>query len=204
VPLRPVSELGLVDITDVPARDNRTATGGQSRSRPSRGRVASKAKPDSTTPAAAKKSDGASVRRPRNVPSTRTDKTKGADPPASRGSKPRRTSVSTTSSDSSPPRSKAATETGSGGTSRTAATVTPKRPIGSAGSTHAARTAPRQTSGAPRTDRHAASRDGRRPRNTARPGRTKASSAAKIRIYAFAGASLVAGGVLVARAALRR
>src|SRR6185312_12212013 len=34
VPLRPVSELGLVDITDVPARDTRTAT----RSRSTRGR----------------------------------------------------------------------------------------------------------------------------------------------------------------------
>jgi hypothetical protein len=264
VPLRPVSELGLVDITDVPARGTRTATRSHStraRSHPSqplrsnsandrqveaevdrpqgtrestqrkpdagrraaKSQAASTSKRASTAPATAEDPGGKSnrarssnatkpgatserrsARRPRNAPSKRADQTKGADAQARASRKPRRTSASATSSERSQSRSKAAKDTGSAGATRTATTRTPKRPNGSGGRTRGAPTARRQTSPMPRTKRNAASRDRHRSRSGMRPDQTKPSSAAKIGIYALAGASLVAGGLLFARSALHR
>jgi hypothetical protein len=264
VPLRPVSELGLVDITEVPARGTRTATRSHStpaRSHPSqplrsnsandpqveaegdrpqgrrastqrkpdaglqaaKSRAASTSKRGSTPPATAEDSGGKSnrarssnatkpgttserrsARRPRNAPPTRADQTKGADAQARPSSKPRGPSASTTNSERSRSRSAAATDTGSGGATRRATTRTPKRPNDSASRTRGATAARRQTTAASRGKRNAASWDGHRSRNGQRPDQTKPSSAAKVGIYALAGASLVAGGLLFARAALRR
>jgi len=292
VPLRPVSELGLVEITDVPARGNRTAIRGQStraRSRPSKplrgdsandrqvearddrpqsARASTQRKPDAgrrtskslaagsqpsapgksrrsgaskrlepsqsrapstpklarTAAATAENSGGKSklarsstatdlgstserrsARRPRNVPSTRTDQMNVVDAPGRGSSTPRRMSATTTDSARSRNRSKAVSDTGSGGATRSATTRTPKRPSGSsAGTTRGATTARRQNSAGSRTTRNAASRDRHRSRNGPRPNQPKPSSGAKIGIYALAGASLVAGGLLLARAALHR
>lgn len=263
MPLRPVSELGLVDITDVPARGTRTATRSQStraRSHPSqplrsnsandrqveaevdrppgtrastqrkpdpgrraaKSRAASTPKRGSTTPATPEDPGGKSnrarsssatnlgarsvrrsSRRPRNAPSTGADRTKGADPEVRLDSKPGRSGVSTTKADRSRGRPKADRETGSDGTTRSATTRTPKRPNHSPSRAHGATTARRATAGA-RSKRNAASRDEHRSRNGLRPDQTKPSSAAKVGIYALAGASLVAGGLLFARAALHR
>jgi len=192
VPLRPVSELGLVDITDVPARTNRTATRGDSTRR----------KPDAGRRAA--KSRSGSARKPKAAPSTRAERTKDADAQVRPSGKPRRPSASTTNGERSRGRSKAAGGTGSGGTTRSATTRTPKRPNGSASTTRGATTARRQTAAGSRTRVNAASRDTHRARNGPRPNQPKPSSGAKIGIYALAGASLVAGGLLFARAALHR
>jgi len=170
VPLRPVSELGLVDITDVPERGTQAATRSHSkraRSHPSQSRAASTPKRVST------------ARNPRKAASsTRARPTKAADAQPRQNSKPRRPSAGTTNAERPRSRSKAARDTGSGGTTRSATTRTPKRPNGSASRTRGATTARRHT--------------------------TKPSSAAKVGIYALAGASLVAAGLLLARAALHR
>jgi hypothetical protein len=263
VPLRPVSELGLVDITDVPARGTRTATRSRStraRSHPSqprrsnpannrqveaeverprgtrastprkpdagrraaKSRAASASKRGVTAPATAEDSGGKSnrprssdapkpgttserrsARRPRNAPSTRAEETKGVDAQARPVSKPRRPSARSTNSERSRSRSANARDTGSGGTTRSA-TRTPKRPNDFANRTRGATAARGQATAGPRGKRTAASRDGHRSRNGLRHGQTKPSSAAKVGIYALAGASLVAGGLLFARAALHR
>jgi hypothetical protein len=264
VPLRPVSELGLVEITDVPARGNRTESRGRSTrarshpqqplrsksandrqvqaevDRPQGGRASTQRKPDagrqaaksraasvpkrgSTAPATAEDPGGKSnrarsrtaanlgaaserrsARRPRNAAATRTDRTKGADDQPRAKSKPPRPSASTTNAERSRGRSKAARDPGSGGSARSASTRTPKRSNDSPSRTRGATTARRQPSAGSRTMRTAASRDRHRSQNAPRPHRPKPTSGAKIGIYALAGASLVAGGLLFARAALHR
>lgn len=228
MPLRPVSELGLVDITDVPARSNRTATRGDStqRKRDAGGRAGTRGaagtpKRGSTAPATAGRSGGKSnrarsrtatnvgntserpsARKQRNVPGSDQIKVVLAQEGVS--SKSRGMSASTTSSERSRGRSKAASGSRSGGANRSATTRTPKRPNGPVDRTRGATTARRQTSAASRPKRNTAARDGHRSRNGPRPDHAKPSSATKLGIYALAGASLVAGGLLLARAALHR
>ena len=264
MPLRPVSELGLVDITDVPARGAGTATRNRSTralsrpsqplrtnsandrqveaevDRPREARASTQRKPDagrraaksqggsrakrgSTAPSTAEGSDGKSsrarlstpaesgvtserrgARRPRNAPSTRANQTKRADAQARPSSKERRASASTTNLERSRGRSKAATDAGSGGTTPSATTRTPKRPSGSASRTRGATTARRQTTAGSPSRRHAALGDKHRSRSGLRPAPGKPSSAAKVGVYALAGASLVGAGLLFARAALHR
>lgn len=248
MPLRPVSELGLVEITDVPARGgNRTATSrrstrahrSQSQSVPrdsasdhqrqgrgnrSKGAHASRQRkpavrgtasktladaPQTSAPAKSR-STGAPKRvapsqRPRSGPATRTDQTKVADAQARLNSKPRRMSASAeTSSQRSRSRSKAANGNGSGGAKRRATTRTPKRSTRSANAPHRAKTARQQSPARSRTKGNHASREAQRSRTGRRPNQTKPAVAAKIGISVLMGVSLIAGGLLVARAALQR
>lgn len=230
MPLRPVSELGLVDITDVPARSNRTATRGDSTQgkrdagrRAGTGRAAGTPKRGRTAPATAEGSGGKSnrarsrtatnvgntserpsARKQRNVPAIGSDQIKVALAQGGVSSKSRGMSASTTSLERSRGRSKAASDSRSGGANRSATTRTPKRPDGPVDRTRGATTARRQTPAGSRPKRNAAARDGHRSRNGPRPDHTKPSSATKLGIYALAGASLVAGGLLLVRAALHR
>ena len=218
MPLRPVSELGLVDITDVPAREgNRTATRSRStpassRMKPDAGRRAAKGQGGAPRPSALGNS-GRSGAAKRPEPS----QTRGASTPKPRSRAPataknsggksnraKSSTASTPTSERSGSRSKPARGASSVRGTRSATTGSPKRPNGSASRTRGAETARRQSSAESRTERNAVLRDRPRSRSGSGHDQTKASSAAKIGVLALGAASLVAGGLLFARAALHR
>jgi hypothetical protein len=232
MPLRPVSELGLVDITDVPTRKaNRTADAAQpsarvkSRSTPaperrarSESRPASRPKRASTGPAPAENSsvksnrvrsstrtspgntsDRGSARKRGNGAPVRSDQDKAADARTRSRNKP---ASQTTSSERSRGRSKAARDDGSGGATSTAAARSRKQTDRSASPPRRARTVRQQASAESRSDGNHGSRENRRPRNRSGRAATQVSPSAKVGVYVLMGASLVAGGLLVARAAL--
>lgn len=194
MPLRPVSELGLVDITDVPAR-GQTASGRAStqRKRPAEGRASKQVTGTPELSATGKsRSAGPAKRDQRSQsPAARTPKVAGKAPATSARSagkaKPRSTRESTATT--SP---------------RSAATRTPKPSNGSTAAPRGATPVRRRTSEGVRTTTNPASRAPQRSRNAREPGQTKRSSAAKTRISVLMGAGLIAGGFLVARAALQR
>jgi hypothetical protein len=246
MPLRPVSELGLVDITDVPPRGgNRTATRSRSthaRSRPSQplrsdsandrptetrnrpreaarastrrksdaGRRTSKSLAVAPQPSAPGKSGRSGVAKrhePRQSRATSAPKLGSAAPATAEnsGGKSNRARSSTTSSERSRSRSRAARDTGgSGGSTRSATASTQKRSSGSASAPRRVRTVRRQASAGSRTKRNHASREAQRSRDGGAPGQMKPRAAAKVGISVVMGASLVAGGLLLARAALHR
>jgi hypothetical protein len=220
VPLRPVSELGLVDITDVPARDG-------SRNKSAVRRRASKTLADApqTSARAKTRSTGAGKRlegsKPRGTSKLarrapaiakdaggKSNRSRSRTPMSAQArsnSNPRRMRASTaTASERSLDRSQAATNNGSGGAPRSATTRTPKRSSRSASPPRRVRTAGRQTSAESRGKRNHASREDQRSRKGGRPDHTKPFVAAKIGISLLMGASLVTGGILLARAALQR
>lgn len=213
MPLRPVSELGLVEITDVPARNDRPqGARASTRRKPDTGRRAPKSRGGGAEPSAPGKSQ-------RSGPAKRLEpsQSRGASTPkpgsrapataknsGGKSNRAKSSTASTPSSERSHSPSKPARDARSGRGTRSATTGTPKRPTGSASRTRGATTARRQTSAESRTERNAVSRDRPRSRTGSRHDQTKASSAAKIGVLALAGASLVAGGVLCARAALHR
>lgn len=217
MPLRPVSELGLVEITDVPAREgNRTAT--RSRSTPAstrrkpgagrRGRSPDGA-PEPSAPGNRGRSGAAKRLEPSQSRGAGTPRPGSRAPATARNSggksnRAKSSTASTPSSERSHSPSKPARDARSGRGTRSATTGGPKRPTGSASRTRGATTARRQTSAESRTERNAVSGDRPRSRSGSRHDQTKTSSAAKIGVLALAGASLVAGGVLCARAALHR
>jgi hypothetical protein len=262
VPLRPVSELGLVDITDVPARDgNRAASrrhstrarkrqtqplprdsandhqvharGDRSKGarastqrKPAAGRRASKtlaAAPQTSAPAKSRSTGAAERLEPSRTPSTpkrastapatpknsggrsnRSRSIKVADAQVHSKSQPRRTSASTaTSSERSRSRSKAATNNGSGDAAPSATRRGPKRSNRPGSAPRRVTTVGQQTSAGLRTKGSDDSRKVQRSRN-GRRDQTKPPLAAKIGISVLMGASLVAGGLLLARAALQR
>lgn len=146
MPLRPVSELGLVDITDVPPRAGngtakRQAARPVKRSEPAKGRAAS-------TPKSGQR--------------------------------------------------------GGPGAATRATTRTAKRTPGSANRTRSATTVRRQTSAGARAKGTAAAHEKHRSREDLSPQQEKPRSAAKIAISVLTGASLLAGGLVLARAALHR
>jgi hypothetical protein len=220
VPLRPVSELGLVDITDVPARDG--APNGMRRhstracrnpSQPLRSdsvnddKTETKGERSGTAPALTRRKPDANPRASKRLA--------GADQPAA-AAKRRSTGEATRLerqagrrlklANAAPPRnvtSKRGDQNGSGAADRTATTRTPKRSNRSARTPRRV-TPVRQTSSASRTKGNAASREAQRTRDTQGSDHTKPASAAKIGISVLIGASLVAGGLLFVRAALQR
>lgn len=234
MPLRPVSELGLVDITDVPARaGNRTEArrhsthtsrspkqpvrsdapnDDQKATRSDRSKRAP-APPQRNTDADASRAsknlarapERQGARGPRRAPSTRSGHSKVASTQARPSTKPRRASASTTtSSERSRSTSKAATDTRSGAAARTATTRTPKRSPGSTRRPQGVTRVRRQTAITPRTKANPASRETQRSRNARTLDQTKLPSAAKIGVSVLMTAGLVAAGLVFARAALQR
>ena len=218
MPLRPVSELGLVDITDVPAREgNRTATPSRStpastRTKPGAGHRAAKSPAGAPKPSAVGNSGrSGAAKRPEPSQSRGASTAKpGSRAPAiaknsgGNSNRSKSSTASTRSSERSRSQAKPARDAGSGRGTRSGTAGSPKRPNGSASRTRGTTTARRQTSAASRTERNAVSPDKPRSRSGSRHNQTKAPSAAKIGVLALAGASLVAGGVLFVRAALHR
>ena len=220
MPLRPVSELGLVDITDVPARDGKGAAtprhSTRARRNPSRPLSRDSAN-DHQRQTRGDRSKGARRATHAKPAAGRTgSKTFAGTPrtaapapaPAKRpntNTKPLRANASTATSSERPrSRAKAATETRSGATPRSATTrSTPKRATRSASAQRRATTVRRQTSAGTRPKRNDASREAQGLRKGRAPRRTKSPSAAKVSISVLMGASLVAG-ILFARAALQR
>jgi hypothetical protein len=221
VPLRPVSELGLVDITDVPERDRnraasrrhstraRTSLRASTKRKPAASRNASKTlagAPQTSAPAKSRSTGAAKRREPsRSVQSVRTEQIKIADDGQPRlNTKPRRKSASpATSSQRSRSRSKAATSNRSGGATPSATPRTPKRANRSTSGQRGVTTARRRTSGGLRIKGDHASREAQRAGDGRGPDGTKLPFAAKIGISVLMGASAVAGNLL-ARAALER
>ena len=244
MPLRPVSELGLVEITDVPARDdNRTASPSHSTrarrspSQPLRGGSAEGHQPKARSDRSERAGD--STRRKLDAPrraskrlagtaqgsapekSRRATGAKRPDPSQSRaastpklastaaattenaGGKSNRARSSTkTSSERSHSRVKPARDNGSRGATRSAATRTRKRSNGSPSAPRRETPVRRQTSAGSQTNGNDASRETKRSRSGRGLEQTKPHSAAKIGAYVLMGATLVAGGLVLARAAL--
>jgi hypothetical protein len=204
VPLRPVSELGLVEITDVPARNDSRTT----RTKPDAARRASKRLAGAAQPSAPEKSRGASGAKRSEPSKSRAASTpKPAGTPAATAGKAsgksnRASASTTTSAERSRSRSKAARDNGPGGATRSATTRTRKRSNGSASEPRRETTVRRRTSAGSRTNGNHASAETQRSRNARGPEQTKPHSAAKIGAYVLMGASLVAGGLVLARAAL--
>lgn len=204
MPLRPVSELGLVDITDLPVRDrsrvaNRgRSTGARRSSQPPRG--------DSVNdhPRAQRRGRAEGAR------ATTGRKRDAGSPPAevqrSDGkAKTRRSNPSTASpSERSRSRPKTARRKASGGGTPNAIAHAPKRSRNAASGAGHATTGRRQASAASRTNTNSASGESQRSRTGRSRGKTKPPSSAKIGMSVVIAASLAAGVVLFARAALRR
>lgn len=244
MPLRPVSELGLVEITDVPTRDDkRTATrshstrarrspsqplrggptkghqpkarsdrskgaGDSTRRKPDADRRASKRLAGTASPSAPEKGRRATGRKrpaPSQSRAASTPKpasTLAATAENAGGKSNRARSSTTTSSERSHSRAKPARDNGSRGATRSATTRTRKRSNGSPSAPRRETTVRRQTSAGAQTNGRDTSRETKRSRNGRGPEQTKPHSAAKIGAYVLMGASLVAGGLVLARAAL--
>jgi hypothetical protein len=176
--LRPVSELGLVEITDVPARDGDRNGTGRDRSRSAR--ASTPGKPDAGRRA--------------------SQRVAGAAQPST-AAKSRSVGTAATADDPGRARGRLIADDVSGAAPRTASTRTAKR--SDRPSTRGRATPVRQTSAGSRANEDPASRATQRPQDRRELGKTQPRSAAQRRISLLTGAGLVAGGVLVVRALQR-
>jgi hypothetical protein len=218
VPLRPVSELGLVDLTDLASRDaGETATRRiPTRARSTRSQSARRG-PDKG--GSASRSSGPSHSRgastPGNAPTTRTPRTNGATRQKSSSGKRQGMGVGTRDGSERPiSKSKHRKDGGSDGSRRTASASTQKRRKRSGGGSRPGGDGPRSASSTAGV-RRGVSPDRRRrpgPRRELKSDSFKTKSAlakahpraAKIGISVVTGTMGVAGGLLLSRAALRR
>ena len=214
MPLRPVSELGLVDITDVPPRGGKAAAAPRDstrarqspsppRSRDSKGpRAATRGKPAAGRTTSKTLADALATPTPAKRRSTGAAKRR--EPSATKSTSPRRVSASTPTN-SERPRSgaRAVSDNGSGGATRGTTSRTQKRPTRASSAQRRATAARRQTSAGSRSKRNLALRETQRLRKGLAPRRTKSAAATRISVSVLMGASLVAG-LLFARAALQR
>ena len=213
MPLRPVSELGLVDITDVPGRDGtrtasrrRSAPTSRSPSRPPR----DNSRDDHQTSTRSDRSEGARASTPklaRKAQAPAVDSTGKSNRARSNTSaRPSETSKrrSARGPKSAPSARNEQSKVRSGAATRSATARSPKRSNSSTAAPRRATPVRQRTSGGTRIKSNPASRDTQRSRGAQRAVPMKPLSAAKIGISVLLAATLVTGGLLFARAALHR